>query len=303
MIMKPAPLIALRVARPVWLALPSMTSPPVAARHDRAYLIAAVAAEGRQVDLTDATLSSGWENVVVETVDGWILRFPREEHHPFDRELAILERVHGRLPTQTPEVEWTGRHTRFAAYRKLEGAEFDPDAYAAAPEHQRDRTARSLAGFLVAMHGIFTPAEVAELRIPGSDHQPCFDEVVARLDQVPAASKTAVGALVEEYAATWLEGTVAGPQVVLHNDFHTSNLVLSGPVGEVTGVWDFSCVQVGEPTFDLRYFEDGPPDLLHRLAGHYRQLTGRDLDIAAAVVANRMESLCDALTAGQPVPS
>jgi aminoglycoside phosphotransferase (APT) family kinase protein len=276
-----------------------MTAPPVATHLDRASLVAALATEDRNLDLAGVQLHSGWENVVVETRDGWILRFPREEHHAFDRELAILARVHGRLPAQTPKVEWTGRHTRFAAYRKLRGAEFDPDAYAAAPVRRRDRTARSLAEFLVAMHGLFTVAEAAELGLPGSHHETCLDEVSARIDEIPASSKAAVGALVEEFARTWVEAAVPGPDVVLHNDFHTSNLVLSTPVGEVIGVWDFSCVQIGVPTFDLRYFEDGPPDLLDRLAGHYRELTGRTVDVAAAVVANRMESVCDALTTGQ----
>jgi aminoglycoside phosphotransferase (APT) family kinase protein len=276
-----------------------MTPPPVAAGLDLASLVAAVAVEGRGVDLVDAELRSGWENVVVETRDGWILRFPRDEDHAFERELAILERVHGRLPVQTPEVEWTGRHTRFAAYRKLDGAEFDAAAYAAASDARRDRTARSLAEFLVAVHGLFTLADVEELQLPGTNHQPCLDQVCTRIDQVPATSRAAVDALVEEFTQTWVDGVVAGPEVVLHNDFHTSNLVLDEPVGVVTGVWDFSCVQVGVPTFDLRYFEDGPPDLLHRLAGHYQELTGRTVDVTAAVVANRMEAVSDALTTGQ----
>lgn len=81
----------------------------------------------------------------MESVDGWILRFPRDDGVAFEREIAILERVCGHMPARTPRVEWTGRNTRFAAYRTLTGTDFDAAAYSAAPARQRDVLARSLA--------------------------------------------------------------------------------------------------------------------------------------------------------------
>jgi aminoglycoside phosphotransferase (APT) family kinase protein len=276
-------------------------SAPVASNFDLDSLVAAVAAEGQQVDLAGAVRRSGWENVVLETVDGWILRFPREDALPFERELAILDRVCGRLPAKTPKVEWTGRHTRFAAYRTLTGAEFDADAYLAAPEWQRDALATSLARFLAAMHTFFTPVDVAELGIPTPVASPDTDPVVRIADgmkKLPGEVLPAVERLLADYAATWGASAVPGPNVVLHNDFHTSNLVLDGPVGEVTGVWDFSCVQIGVPSFDLRYFADGPADLLRRLAGEYAHQTGHQVDVRAATIAYRVESVCDALETG-----
>ena len=275
--------------------------PPVAGTFDLDSLVAAIIAEDRQVELSGAVRKSGWENVVVETVDGWILRFPRHDGVAFEREITILERVCGRMPARTPRVEWTGKNTRFAAYRALTGTDFDAEAYSAAPVRQRDVLARSLAGFLVAMHTFFSPAEVDELGIPHPDETldaDPVDLVMSRLTEIPAEMRPDVERLVEDYAATWATGTVPGPDVVLHNDFHTSNLVLDGPAGEVTGVWDFSCVQVGVPTFDLRYFEDGPDDLLHRLAAEYENLSGHRVDRRAAVLANRVEVVCDALETG-----
>lgn len=258
-------------------------------------------AEDPRVELAGAVRKSGWENVVVETVDGWILRFPRDDGVAFEREIAVLERVCGHMPARTPQVEWTGRYTRFAAYRTLTGTEFDAEAYSAAPARQRDVLARSLARFLVAMHTFFAPAEVDELGIPRSDRTSDADpveRVVKGLAEIPVEARQAVERLVEDYTATWAAGTVPGPDVVLHNDFDTSNLVLDGPAGEVTGVWDFSCVQVGVPSFDLRYFESGPEDLLHRLAAKYENLSGHRVDLRAAVTANRFEVVCDALETG-----
>lgn len=87
----------------------------------------------------------------------------------------------------------------------------------------------------------------------------------------------------------------------LHNDFHTGNMVFAGPgpVTELAGVWDFSCVQVGEPALDLRYLDGGPRDLLDRVAHEYERLTERQVDVAAAVVANRVENALDAVETGR----
>ena len=56
----------------------------------------------------------------------------------------------------------------------------------------------------------------------------------------------------------------------------------------------------GRPTADLRYFADGSPDLLHRLADAYERRTGRAMDVRAAMVALRAENVCDQLELGQP---
>jgi aminoglycoside phosphotransferase (APT) family kinase protein len=271
-----------------------MSLAPVIGSADLDVLCAAVAAEDRGADLSAAVLRSGWENVVVETAE-WIYRFPRESNHAFDRELAILERVRGRLPAPTPRVEWVGQRTRFAAYRKLAGTAFDSDAYGRAASAQRDVVARSLAEFLAAMHDCLSPAEIAALGVPvindGSNQQAARP----RLDLVPSAVRATVDAVLEAADRRWSAGAVPGPPVLLHNDFHAGNLVLDGPVGEVVGVWDFSCVGLGSPSFELRYFEAESLDLLARLAVQYERATGRVIDVDAAVLANRVECICDAL--------
>ena len=274
-------------------------------RLDLDTLCAAVAAEGRGIDLTGAVRRAGWESVVLETRDGWILRFPRP-HVAFEREIAVLRRLDGRLPAPTPRVEWTGRRTQFAAYRKLDGFEFDLSAYeraaqAGPAEPGPDALARSLAGFLAAMHGALTPDEIMELGLPTpADPAAAVASLRDRLHRVPSGLRPALERLVAESERLWVGGLVPGPDVVLHNDFHFGNLVLDGPVGEVTGVWDFSCVQLGRPSSDLRYLANSSMDLLRRVADQYTHLTGQRVDVRAAAVANSLEAVTDALDLGEP---
>jgi aminoglycoside phosphotransferase (APT) family kinase protein len=260
-------------------------------------LVAAVDSEQRGVDLTGAVLRSGWESVVLETRDGWILRFPRD-HVDFERELSILNRLADRLPARIPRVEWTGRHSRFAAYRKLSGHPFDLTEYDRCPDAQRERLAGSLAGFLAAMHHTLTEEEVEELRIPalgngGEDNPPPFDALPTDVRDFT------VDLLAEADALRAERERASTPRVVLHNDFHFQNLVLAEPVGEVLGVWDFSCVSTGDPSDDLRYISAISTDLLQRIARHYEKLTGFRINTRAATLAGRIEVVFDAIELGQ----
>lgn len=271
-----------------------MEPTPVVRAHDPATLRAAVAAEDRQADLSDAVVRSGWENVVLETPE-WIYRFPRDDGVDFRRELAILTRLDGRLPAAIPRIEWVGERTRFAAYRKLVGSTFDDSAYAAAPARDRDALADSLAAFLAAMHDAMSPEEIERLRIPRLDRAAT---ALPDPDRLPPAARDGIDALLADHESRWRDQRVPGPDVLLHNDFHFGNIVLAGPVGAVTGVWDFSCVAIGRPTFDLRYFEGDSLDVLERIAARYERATGRAIDIGAAMTANRVELVTDTIDTG-----
>jgi len=264
-------------------------------RVDRASLIAAVLGEGRDdLDLSGATVKSGWESVVLDGGDGWIYRFPRP-HVAFERELAILHRLQGRLPAPIPVVEWTGQHATFAAYRKLEGCEFDHDVYEGASSGQRDVLAASLAGFLVAMHSALTTVEIAELGIPapGDPFVP-IATIRTRIASVPASVRSVVDDVLDE-AESRARQPDGDQLVVTHNDFDFSNMVLAGPVGRLTGVWDFSCVQLGPRSADLRYLAGRSPDLMARVGAHYERLCWKPIDVRAAVRADRVERIGDSL--------
>ncbi|HCU50721.1 MAG TPA: hypothetical protein DGG94_13125, partial [Micromonosporaceae bacterium] len=232
---------------------------------------------------------------ILETADGWMLRFPRDETLDFRREMRLLKMLRHRLLVPIPDVEWMGTRTRFAAYRKLTGAAFDRARYAVATEAQREALASSLARFLAAMHDSLTVAEEAALNVPVLSHEETLELVVKDMSWLPASHRKHAEHLIGQFATIWIGGNVPGPDVLLHNDFHTGNMVFATPVGELTGVWDFTCVQIGAPSFDFRYFDAAPRDLLERMAGHYQMLTLRPIDVRAAVVANRMEDLFDVL--------
>jgi aminoglycoside phosphotransferase (APT) family kinase protein len=290
-------------ALPPTPALPPL--PPLLVGTTLEAAMAAVEAEGRGLDLTGARLhDEGYENLVLRTADGWILRFPRREEPDFAREVALLARLDGRLAEAVPQVAWTGTHCRLMAYRALDGASFDAAEYGRADARRRNRLAASMARFLAVLHTALSAAEIAELGIPAFDAVAQMALVTGRLDLVPAQLRARAEDVVEHFGEAWVAEPRPVRQVLLHNDVHPLNMVFDG-AGELTGVWDFSCVQVGPPSLDLRYLarvpSDAPPelrrDLMQRVADQYGR-TGITLDVDGARAAMALEDLVEAIDAG-----
>lgn len=259
-----------------------------------------VLAEGREVDLAGAELLVGWENAVIKTADGWIYRFPRMGPAAYRRELMILDRLAGTLPARTPEIAWTGRRTDFAAYRTITGANADTESLRTASDQVRRRTAHSLASFLVAMHDRFDAAERRDLGIGELDPQATVRELEEALPSLSPTGRTDLRTLIDAYQETELARPEPHP-VTLHGDFHFGNLVLDQPTGVATGVWDFSCVEAGNPASDLRYLLGDRAGLGELIARSYGELTGRELDVRGARFAGDLEELTDALTERRPI--
>lgn len=274
--------------------------PPVVSGWDPDTLVAAVRAEDVDVDLTGCQRLAGWENVVLRTRDGWILRFPRDPEHDFIRELALLDVMASRLPVAIPRVEWTGRHTRFAAYRAVDGHHLDGDEYERAAVGDKVTIAESFAETLAAIHVSLRAGEIVALGVPALDHSDAVARVSDALPALPSDTARNAETVLRQFLDRWTGPPQVAP-VLLHNDFHLDNLVLRRPGGPIGGLWDFSCVALGEPTFDLRYLAGGSADLLNRVASHYAQLTEVQLDPDAARVAIRLEDLSDAIEEGRPV--
>jgi len=268
--------------------------PGAALRPDqnRAELIKVARADGLEadlgIDLDTAEFKVGWENVVLDTSDGWIVRFPRDDVG-FDRELVLLERLHDRLPVPIPKIIRTGRQTPFAVYRRLDGYPLDLAAFEAADAMTRDRVAASFGRFLAAMHSALDPVEISELGVPSIERD--GEETTAH--QLPAALRSRYESVGDQMHARLAAGP--GRPVLLHDDFHLGNLVVDGPLGQLCGVWDFSCVCTGDPSYEFRYLLGDSREFAARVASAYAARTGREIDLGIAAAALVLEQVSDAL--------
>ena len=278
-----------------------MPGAPLRPEQNRDELIKLARVDGLEadlgIDLDGAAFKVGWESVVLDTRDGWIIRFPRDDGVAFERELALLDRLHDRLPTPIPKIIRVGRRAKFAVYRRLNGFELDLRAFTAAGSMTKDRVAASFGRFLAAMHGALNAAEISELAVPsierdGEDHT---------ADQLPAALRSRYDS-VRDQLRTRLAARPAHP-VLLHDDFHLGNLVVDAPLGRLSGVWDFSCVCIGDPSYEFRYLLGDSGEFAARVASAYAARTGREVDLGIAAAAKVLEQVSDALEEGRdPAP-
>ena len=278
-----------------------MPGAPLRPDQNRAALIALARTEGFDVDLgadlDGAEFRLGWENVVLDTPDGWIIRFPRDEEFPFAREMKLLSRLRPRLPAPIPAVVSTGQQTQVAVYRRLDGQHLEVSRYEAAPAAVRDRVADRLARFLAAMHEALSPAEIAEIGVPTTFVGEVHTEVPPLPEQLVPSWRT-----VRDELQQRLDASPNRP-VLLHDDFHLGNLVLDSELGDLAGVWDFSCVAVGDLSIDFRYLVGDSWDLATRIASAYAARTGREVDLGLAATALQLEEVSDALEEGRdPAP-
>lgn len=248
-------------------------------------LTEAIRAEDPAADLAGAVRRCGDQNVVLET-DDWIYRFPRPGID-FERELALLNALDGRLPVRTPRIEWVGQDTRFCAYRKITGWPFDPHRYQSATRRQQQSLAASMAEYLIALHGCLTEGEIKTIGIPD------FFTLAGRADlidlnTVPDSIRSDVAAMLDR--ARELSNQLDG-RVLLDNDFTSDNIVLAGELGPLSGVWDFSGVTIGPASFDIRQLLRDPDPLAQDVAGEYEQRTGQRICHEAYTIAYRITVL------------
>jgi hypothetical protein len=259
-----------------------MDLPPVLTDQSLDGMLAAVAeeADAAGMDLRIHVFRQGWESTVLETPD-WIFRFPRREDIDFATEIAVLEHVRGRLPVRTPQIAWIGSRTRCMVYPKIIGASFRPEAWHTAGTRDRRALTDSLAELLIAWREAFSAEDVERLGIRPMGEAPYLGQLSSTLTSFPSAVRPGIVALLNRYAELFDRELAAVGTVVLHGDFHLGNMMLAAPCGEVTGLWDFSCVATGALSWDLHFLAGalGDPHASSQPPG-----SGEHLELLAEVV-------------------
>lgn len=249
--------------------------------------------------LDGAELLVGWESVVVRTADGWIHRFARVPRETYDREVAVLALVEGRLGVPTPRVERVDPTGLVMSYRTIVGASLDLAAVRAQTPDDRSSLTRSWAAALAAMHGL-TAEIVGRVAVPTADHRGMAATIRPAIEQHYGPVREALAALQTDWDDHLAAGSATRP-VLLHGDFHPGNMVFGSCTGPLSGLWDFTCVALGDPAEDWRYLIRDSPELAAEIAQHYTVLTGRPVDLGVARLIGRVEDVSDAVAEGRPV--
>lgn len=249
--------------------------------------------------LDDAELLVGWESAVVRTADGWIHRLAREGQETYERELAVLALVDGRLGVPTPRVEQISRTELVMSYRTITGHSLDLRAVREQTTAERSALTRSWAAALARMHGL-TAQVTGQIEVPVVDHTGMRAAVEPAFEQARGPVRDALAELKADWDDHHSAASGTG-RVLLHGDFHPGNMVFGSSTGPLTGLWDFTCVELGDPAEDWAHLIRDGAELAAETARHYTALTGRSVDLELARLIGRLEDVSDAVIEGRPI--
>ena len=195
-------------------------------------------------------IQEGWDSVVLDVDDQWIVRLPRREEvrEWMRRESLLLPELASALPVPVPrfEVFEDSNDMFFVAYRKLPGKPLCDPPVSLAPE---------LGRFLAALH-TFRPSIEAPQRCDPIDR--FLRDVLPLLERNERRRAEAM----------FRERVPAAEMALLHADLGPAHILHEG--SSVTGVIDWSDASFGDPALDFAWLLHGTSEAFaEELLGAY----------------------------------
>ncbi len=193
-------------------------------------------------------VTNGWDNVIFRLGPDLTVRLPRRAVAVplVDHEHRWLAELAPRLPLPIPAPVHRGRPDGGYPWPWTVGPWFGGSIAALQPPVHAERAARTIGGFLAALHRPAPPdAPHNPYRgVPLADRATSFEErldMLSGMVDVPAVRHHWNRALA---AAVW-----DGPALWLHGDLHPANLIVAD--GQLSAVIDFGDLTAGDPATDL----------------------------------------------------
>jgi aminoglycoside phosphotransferase (APT) family kinase protein len=202
---------------------------------------------------TVVTIEEGWDSLVLDVDDGWIVRVPRREpvRECLEFEMRLLPELAPELPVAVPRFEVVAEGLRAVAYRKLAGEPVDVARTAVAAE---------LGRFLSALHA-FPVDRARALGVPSDDrgwrerHEAFARGLLGRVGPMLGDDRRRAEAMLSDFFDD--PANFEFEPRLIHADLGPAHILTSGD--ELTGIIDWSDARIGDPALDLAWALNGTP--------------------------------------------
>ena len=194
------------------------------------------------------------ENFVVLEINGeWMFRFPRseEKRHSLMRESQFLAAFAPHSPLPVPEHQFRLREC--VGYRKIPGAEMEPDLFKSLSHRAQDHIVRQVAAFLSALHAFPATSIGAGLLENGwGGWRERAREVFIRtlLGRFTHSQRVAIADWFEECASMQFT------RVPVHGDFTPDHILFDPEAALIRGIIDWGDVTLDDPATDLYHLQE-----------------------------------------------
>lgn len=230
-----------------------------------------------EIEIRSARLHNhdGQFSIVAVINDTLIFRFPRSEFvaETMKREVAILAQLQGRLPLPIPNPVYVSETPVFMGYPMLSGEPVREDTFASASEAVVESAARTLAGFLKALHSI--PLPLGDLELPIDEQREDWAAMYGEIRQklfpfMRPDARQEVSANFEralDDSMLW-----RFDPVIRHGDFGTRNILCDPETMQINGVIDFGAAGIGDPAQDVGAVWSLGDSLMKHFFDHYPEM-------------------------------
>lgn len=226
----------------------------------------------RMRNLPVSEIYQGWDHAVIIFDKRFVFRFPKSaaDARQMRHEIAFMARYAKSFGVPVPHYTFLPSSGAYAGYHAIKGAEFWPWRYKKLTPLQKEKVAKTLAHFLRQLHRI--PVSVAARYGMRNQLRSDFWSITKRyrrfvIGKLSRQQKARVEDFIAQYRNTFLSKPL--PLAIVHSDMTPDHIFLDPRAGKISGVIDFSDMQVDVPSRDFHRFHIYGKKFMERLLYHY----------------------------------
>ncbi len=231
-------------------------------------------------------IEHGYDNLVALVDETYAVRFPRNKHayarSQYEKELLkSLEQV---TSVAVPKLLGEKENPPYLITSFLKGEHLSPNQVNEFSLEQQKEFAKKVATFAYEMHSILSVDEARhsreKLKLDETEEEPwsIYFEKMLLHNTFPTPDQDK---LAKQYYKRWKGLKIASPEVVVHDDIHTENLLFEDQ--QLIGVLDFGDTNIGTAEQELRQLYRVNEMVLWTAVETYNYLSGQKLNMQAII--------------------
>jgi aminoglycoside phosphotransferase (APT) family kinase protein len=225
-------------------------------------------------------INHGYHNLIAAIDEQYVFRFPRSTQTlgRFDFELEVLQALDGKLTIQTPHVLKKSSQPAYAMLHYIPGQELQNKQLRSLSNEDQQAIGEQLAQFVQELNQAISINQMESLHAQ-TNAQKTLEPWTAYLHRIfaPQQENRALQAIIDSHYGAWQAVTAKDrPQIVVHDDIHSGNLLFEND--RLSGVLDFEHATVGTIEQEFRYlYRQGGHVLSYAIAAYERTI-GQTID-------------------------
>jgi aminoglycoside phosphotransferase (APT) family kinase protein len=225
-------------------------------------------------------INHGYHNLIAAIDEQYVFRFPRSTQTlgRFEFELEVLQALDGKLTIQTPHVLKKSFEPAYAMLRYIPGQELQNKQLRSLADEDQRAIGEQLTQFVRELNQAISTDEMKSLH-NRTNAQKTLEPWTAYLQRIfaPKQEDQTLQTIIDSHYSAW-QAVVAKdrPQIVVHDDIHSGNLLFEN--NRLSGVLDFEHATVGTIEQEFRYlYRQGGGVLSYAIAA-YERAAGQTID-------------------------